>query len=135
MPDNAKASTELHRLLYIPAVAAAAAVVCCVLLLHSYVNVISVSFAKPDCTYVKGSLALANTGLQFSSTGQVVQAAIAALKAAQPNTRVMLAVGGATYGNFAGMNTACIKDLVDDFGFDGGWARGRGGGTGLPLAA
>jgi hypothetical protein len=85
----------------------------------SYVNVISVSFAKPDCAYVKGSLSLANTGLQFSSTGPVVQAAIAALKAAQPNTRVMLAVGGATYGNFAGMNTACIKDLVDDFGFDG----------------
>jgi hypothetical protein len=31
----------------------------------------------------------------------------------------MLAVGGATYTNFAGMNTVCIKDIVDDFGFDG----------------
>jgi len=48
-----------------------------------------------------------------------VKAAIAALKAAQPNTRVMLAVGGATYTNFAAMNTQCIEDLVDDFGCDG----------------
>lgn len=85
----------------------------------SYVNVVSVSFAQPDCTYVKGSLSLQGTGLSFSSDGPTVKAAIAALKAAQPNTRVMLAVGGATYTNFAAMNTACIKNIVDDFGFDG----------------
>ena len=79
----------------------------------------SVSFAQPDCTYVKGSLALQGTGLSFSSDGPTVKAAIAALKATQPNTRVMLAVGGATYTNFAALNTACIKNIVDDFGFDG----------------
>jgi hypothetical protein len=61
-----------------------------------------ISFAKPDCTYAKGSYALANTGLSFSSDGTVVRDAVAALKRAQPNTRVMLAVGGATYTNFAG---------------------------------
>lgn len=79
----------------------------------------TVSFAQPDCTYTKGSLAFTGTGLQFSSTGLVVRDAIAALKAAQPNTRVLLAVGGATYTNFAAINTRCIKDIVDDFGFDG----------------
>lgn len=85
----------------------------------SYVNVVCVSFAKPDCQYTKGSYSLANTGLQFSSDGSTVRGAIAALKTAQPNTRVLLAVGGATYYNFAGMNTQCIKNIVDDFGFDG----------------
>ena len=77
------------------------------------------SFAQPDCTYTKGSYQLQGTGLSFSSDGPTVKAAIAALKAAQPNTRVMLAVGGATYTNFAGMNVQCIKNIVDDFGFDG----------------
>jgi len=85
----------------------------------SYVNVVIVSFAKPDCTYAKGSYSLAGTGLQFSSDGSVVKAAIASLKAKQPNTRVLLAVGGATYTNFAATNTGCLKDIVDDFGFDG----------------
>jgi chitinase len=85
----------------------------------AYVNVVVVSFAKPDCTYTKGSYSLANTGLQFSFDAATVKDAIASLKARQPNTRVLLAVGGATYTNFAGMNTQCIKDLVDDFGFDG----------------
>lgn len=85
----------------------------------SYVNVVHVSFAQPDCTYTKGSLSWTGTGLQFSSDGPTVKAAIAALKAAQPNTRVMLAVGGATYYNFAAINVQCIKNIVDDFGFDG----------------
>ena len=78
-----------------------------------------VSFVQPDCTYKKGSYSLSGTGLQFSSDGPTVRDAIKALKAARPNTRVIVAVGGATYTNFKGMNTQCIKDLVDDFGFDG----------------
>ena len=75
----------------------------------SYVNVVAVSFAKPDCTYTKGSFSLGTTGLQFSSDGPTVAAAIASLKSRQPNTRVLLAVGGATYTNFAGINTKCLK--------------------------
>lgn len=85
----------------------------------AYVNVVIVSFAQPDLTYAKGSLSFTGTGLSFSSDGAVVRDAIKALKAARPNTRVLLAVGGATYTNFAGLNTQCIKDLVTDFGFDG----------------
>jgi chitinase len=91
--------------------------------LHSaataYINVVIVSFAKPDCSYVKGSYQLTGTGLDFSSDAIVVKDAIAALKAANPNTRVLLAVGGATYYNFAGTKPQCIKDIIDDFGFDG----------------
>jgi chitinase len=59
------------------------------------------------------------TGLQFSSDGPTVRDAIRALKAAQPNTRVLVAVGGATYGNWGALNTQCVKDVVADFGFDG----------------
>ena len=93
-----------------------------------------VSFVQPDCTYKKGSYSLSGTGLQFSSDGPTVRDAIKALKAARPNTRVIVAVGGATYTNFKGMNTQCIKDLVDDFGFDGAdldWGErpGVGGGA------
>lgn len=86
----------------------------------SYINVVIVSFARPECTYTKGSLSFAGTGLDFSSPGPAVKAAIAALKAATSgNTKVLLAVGGATFTNFASMNTQCIADMVEDFGFDG----------------
>ncbi len=87
----------------------------------SYINVVIVSFLKPDCTYVKGSyqLPMDQTGLQFSSESHVVKGAIELLKARQPNTRILIAVGGATYTNYAAVNVQCIKDIVDDFGFDG----------------
>lgn len=49
----------------------------------------------PHCT-------AGGTGLSFSVDGPTVRDAIRALKARNPNTRVMLAVGGATYTNFAG---------------------------------
>jgi chitinase len=93
---------------------------CCCCCRPGYINVVIVSFAKPECTYTKRSLSFAGTGLDFSSSGPVVKAGIAALKAAtNNNTKVLLAVGGATYTNFAAMNTQCIADLVEDFGFDG----------------
>lgn len=88
--------------------------------LAGYINVVIVSFAKPDCQYTKGSLTLSGTGLDFSSPGSVVKAGISALKAATGgNTKVLLAVGGATYYNWGAMNVQCVKDLVDDLGFDG----------------
>lgn len=54
--------------------------------------------------------------MQFSYEGTTVRDAISALKNKHPNTRVLLAVGGATYTNFAAMNMKCIKDIIDDFG-------------------
>jgi chitinase len=77
------------------------------------------SFAKPDCTYTKGSYSFAGTGLDFSSSGTVVRDAVKVLKTNNPGTRVLLAVGGATYTNFANVNMKCVKDLVDDLGLDG----------------
>ena len=45
--------------------------------------------------------------------------AIAYLKSKNPGTKVLVAVGGATYENFAALNTKAIADVVKDFGFDG----------------
>jgi chitinase len=79
------------------------------------------SFAKPDCTYTKGSLSFTRTGLEFTATGSTVKAAVAALKAANTNTRVLLSVGGGGdgYQNWQSINGRCLKDLVDDFALDG----------------
>lgn len=84
-----------------------------------YVNVVMLSFAKPDCTYSKGSLSFAGTGLEFSAPGSTVKAAVAALKAANSNTRVLLAVGGGAYRNWAALNGRCLQDLASDFALDG----------------
>jgi chitinase len=77
------------------------------------------SFAKPDCTYAKGSLSFAGTGLEFSAAGSTVKVAVAKLKATSTNTRVLLAVGGGSYKNWQAMNGRCLQDIVDDFGLDG----------------
>jgi hypothetical protein len=73
-----------------------------------------------DCTYQKGSLLLKGTPLYYgSSPANGVRDAIKLLKARQPNTRVLLQVGGELERAFAALNTQCIKDLVDDLGCDG----------------
>jgi chitinase len=88
--------------------------------LPSYMNHVYLSFIKPDVSYVKGSLTYTGTGLEFSyANGQVLKDAIATLHQRQPNTKVLLAVGGATYTNWAGLNATAIADFVKDFGMDG----------------
>jgi hypothetical protein len=44
-----------------------------------------------------GSLNLAGTGLQFSYDGPTLKQAVDALHQRNPNTKILLAVGGATY--------------------------------------
>lgn len=73
---------------------------------------------KPDATY-EGNNKLAGTGLDFSADGVVVKDAIAYLKSKNP-APMLVAVGGASYQNFAALNTKAITDdVVRDFGFDG----------------
>jgi chitinase len=86
--------------------------------LPSYINAVLISFMRPDCTY-QGKLSLGGTGLDFSSDGSVVKASITALKAKNPNTKVLVAVGGATYTNFGSTNVQAIARFVQDFGLDG----------------
>lgn len=87
--------------------------------LPAYINVVTIAFAKPDMAYTRGAYALDGTGVQFSAGGPVLRDAVLALKGRQPTTRVLLAVGGATYTDWAGLNAQAIKDFVDDFGLDG----------------
>ncbi|MGH8002059.1 MAG: glycosyl hydrolase family 18 protein [Brasilonema sp.] len=84
-----------------------------------YVNMVMVSFMKPDGTYNKGSYDLSTTGLNFTADGKVVKDAIALLKQRNSGTKVLLSVGGASYTNFAQLNATAIANVVADFGFDG----------------
>jgi len=82
----------------------------------SPINVIFLSFAKPNSSYVKGSMTFSGTGLDFSSEFSVVKDAIQLLR--KRNVVVMLSVGGATYP-FDGFNARSVVDFANDLGVDG----------------
>ena len=86
--------------------------------LPAYFTQVVLSFMKPDATY-SGGVTLANTGLQFSSDAQVIKDAIKLLKQRNPDTKVLVAVGGATYTNFQSLNMNAIVKFVNEFGLDG----------------
>lgn len=87
--------------------------------LPSYINVVILSFMQPGASYKAGSMSLSGTGISTSYDGSVLKQAIAALKSKNPNTRVLVAVGGATYPNFADFRASSITAFVNDFGLDG----------------
>jgi len=80
------------------------------------INVVFLSFAKPNCSYVKGSNTFTGTGLDFSSDFSVVKEAVQILR--NRNVVVMLSVGGATYP-FDGFNPRAVVDFANDLGVDG----------------
>ena len=86
--------------------------------LPAYINVLILSFMFPDAQYT-GNLDISATGLQFTTAGSVLKDSITALKKRNPNTKVMVAVGGATYTNWAALNETAIVKFVKDFGLDG----------------
>ncbi|VXB64383.1 conserved hypothetical protein [Flavobacterium sp. 9R] len=87
----------------------------------SYVNVVFLSFAKPDLQYSKGSLDISKTGIEVPYDGCALKESIYALK--QKGTKVILSIGGETFWTdsaiYSKINYSQIKDLVDDFGFAG----------------
>ena len=78
----------------------------------------ALSFAKPDLNYA-GGLDLAGTGLEYRPSGTVIRDAIALLKARNPATRVLVALGGSTYTGWDKLAPAAIGRLVRDLGADG----------------
>ena len=86
--------------------------------LPAYLTHVALSFAKPDLAYA-GNLDLKGTGLEYPYSGAVLKQAIALLKARSPHTRVLVAVGGATYGGWDRLNEAALALLVRDLGADG----------------
>lgn len=79
-------------------------------------DIVNLAFAKPDCSYQKGQLTFQNTGLDFSSTFQVISGGIKALK--DKGVTVMLSVGGATYP-FDNYDAQACVDLAGDLGVNG----------------
>lgn len=86
--------------------------------LPAYLTHVALSFAKPDLVYA-GNLDLKGTGLEYPYSGAVLRQAIALLKARSPQTRVLVAVGGATYGGWDRLNETALARLVRDLGADG----------------
>lgn len=83
-----------------------------------YVSLVALSFARPDLRY-RGNLDLSETGLQYGFSGAVLRDSIALLKQRDPDTRVVLAVGGSAYTRWDGLNLDGIARLVRDLGADG----------------
>lgn len=83
-----------------------------------YVNIVALSFARPDMTY-DGGLELAGTGLQYPYDGRVLKGAVALLRQRQPGTRVILSVGGSAYPAWHRLNEEAVGRLVRDLGLDG----------------
>ena len=84
--------------------------------ISSPINVVFLSFAQPNCTYVSGSNTWSGTGLNFSSDFSVVKGAIQILQ--QRGVVVILSCGGATY-SWDTYNVAGLAALVADLGVNG----------------
>ena len=92
--------------------------------LPGYVNIVNVAFMRPDATYSAGSFKLAGTGVEpaywaVTGSGQILRDAITELHRKNPDTKVMISVGGATYFNWTSFDAAAIAAFVGDMGFDG----------------
>jgi hypothetical protein len=82
------------------------------------INVVILAFAKPDLEYT-GGLDLSRTGLEYRFDGRILHNAVTFLKARQPDTRVLLGVGGAAYHGWRHLNATAIGGLVHDLDADG----------------
>lgn len=86
--------------------------------LPGYVNPVILGFARPDLIY-HGDLDLGGTGLEFPFSGTLLREAAALLRTRHPQTRILLSVGGAAYGNWDRFDPAALARLVRDLGLDG----------------
>ena len=86
--------------------------------LPPYVTQVAIAFFKPDASY-QGGMTWEGTGLLFSSPPEVIKQAIALLKKRNPDTKLLLSVGGATYFNWLQLNAASAALFVQEFGLDG----------------
>lgn len=87
--------------------------------LAPYISTVLLAFASPKASYTKNSFT--GTGLSFSSEFDIIKEAIKIFKSKNPNRRIFLSVGGATYpfNGISEENYQAIKNLVIDLGLDG----------------
>jgi len=86
--------------------------------LPSYVNVVNLAFMLPDNHY-SGNLDLHSAGIDLPYDGNEAKKAIAILKSRNPDTKVLISVGGATYTGWDKFNEGGVAQLVKDLGLDG----------------
>lgn len=82
-------------------------------------SVIILAFMQPDATYTPGSFQLSGTGIQFPYDGNTFKLVAQKFHETHPNTKLLIAVGGATYTNWDKLNISAIVNVVKDFGLDG----------------
>ena len=82
-------------------------------------NVVLLSFMKPEAIYHAGSFDVQETGLQFPYDGKRLKEIIQSFRQSHPQTKLLVAVGGATYTNWDKVNVADIAALVRDYQLDG----------------
>ena len=87
--------------------------------LPNYLNIVNLSFMEPNSTYSAGSISLGGTGIGVPYDGPTLKDAIAALHRANPNSKVMVSVGGATFTAWSSFNAQAVAAFVNDFGLDG----------------
>ncbi|MFA5123798.1 glycoside hydrolase family 18 protein [Zavarzinia sp.] len=87
--------------------------------LPPYASTVVLSFAKPDLVY-PGGLDISGTGLEYQFPGSVLHDAVARLKHENPETKVLLGIGGDSYkGGWPAFDVAATAKLVKDLGADG----------------
>jgi chitinase len=82
------------------------------------ISILNLAFAKPDAVY-QGSLDLSGSGLEFPYTGTVLKSSIEEVKKKNPQTKVLISVGGESFQQWNKLNPSGIRDLVLAFGLDG----------------
>jgi hypothetical protein len=87
--------------------------------LSDLLDVVAIFVGKPDMSYTSGQNSWSGTGVEFSDYNNFgnVKADVAAMRA--KGTKVLLAIGGATYNNWSTFNVQAINALVTDLGLNG----------------
>jgi chitinase len=83
------------------------------------VTQVDIAFIRPDTRYVKGSHSLKGSGLSFPYSGKELLAAIRLLHERNPETKILISVGGVTDFAWRRLDIQKIKAFVKDFELDG----------------
>lgn len=87
--------------------------------LPSAYMVVNLSFMRQDTTYQSGQQTFAGTGLSFRYSPAILKQSIAQLKESNPQTKVLVSIGGAKKRDWSALNTKAIGAFVRDFDLDG----------------
>ena len=87
--------------------------------LPAYVTTVLLSYVRPDLKYVAGANAWGQSGAESPNDFATVRDAVKILKEKNPNTKVLLTVGGPFYVNWRYNNPVSIAAMVKDLGADG----------------